>query len=142
MGNSTFSGPVRSQNGFQDITTDSVTGVETLDADFAFNTEIGGKLVVEKGSRILSPSDAGSNGPSGLIVGKGTYTSVGDVSLVANPYSVGLTQLYPLGTKLIDGERTYRYSRANAVAIAAGKLLQSAVSTTTHQLLKKSKKLS
>ena len=133
MANTTFNGPVRSENGFQDVTKNAVTGAVTLDADFAFNTEIGGKLVVEKGSRILSPSDAGSNGPSGLIVGKGTYTSVGDVSLVANPYSVGLTQLYPLGTKLIDGERTYRYSRANAVAIAAGKLLQSAVSTTTHQ---------
>jgi len=133
MANTTFNGPVRSENGFQDVTKNAVTGAVTLDADFAFNTEIGGKLVVEEGARILSPSSAGSNGPSGLIVGKGTYTSVGDVSLVANPYSVGLTQLYALGTKLIDGERSYRYARANDTAIAAGKLVQSAVSTTTHQ---------
>jgi hypothetical protein len=34
MANTTFNGPVRSQNGFQSITTNSTTGAVTVDATF------------------------------------------------------------------------------------------------------------
>lgn len=34
MANTTFNGPVRSQNGFQSITIDSTTGATTVDASF------------------------------------------------------------------------------------------------------------
>jgi hypothetical protein len=40
MANSTFTGPVRSQNGFQSITVDSTTGAVTVDAIFASATII------------------------------------------------------------------------------------------------------
>lgn len=34
MANTTFTGPVRSQNGFQSVTTSSTTGLTTVDASF------------------------------------------------------------------------------------------------------------
>tara|TARA_R110000822_G_scaffold150360_2_gene289483 strand:+ start:561 stop:794 length:234 start_codon:yes stop_codon:yes gene_type:complete len=40
MANTTFTGPVRSENGFQDITKDSSTGVVTVNATFAAATVI------------------------------------------------------------------------------------------------------
>ena len=46
MGNSTFSGPVRSQNGFQDITTNATTGVDTTNSTYGTNATIGGDLTV------------------------------------------------------------------------------------------------
>jgi hypothetical protein len=46
MGNSTFSGPVRSQDGFQAITTDATTGVDTTNSTYGTNATIGGNLTV------------------------------------------------------------------------------------------------
>ena len=46
MGNSTFSGPVRSQNGFEDITVATTTGVETTNSTYGTNATIGGTLAV------------------------------------------------------------------------------------------------
>ena len=46
MGNSTFSGPVRSQDGFQAITTDATTGVDTTNSTYGNNATIGGNLTV------------------------------------------------------------------------------------------------
>ena len=46
MGNSTFSGPVRSQNGFEDITVATTTGVETTNSTYGTNATIGGDLTV------------------------------------------------------------------------------------------------
>ncbi len=40
MANTTFSGPVRSQNGFQSITTNSTTGAVTVDATFGATTSV------------------------------------------------------------------------------------------------------
>lgn len=40
MANTTFTGPVRSQNGFQSITVDSTTGAVTVDATFGTSTTI------------------------------------------------------------------------------------------------------
>lgn len=39
MANTTFSGPVRSQNGFQTISVNSTTGTETLTGSFGFSIE-------------------------------------------------------------------------------------------------------
>jgi hypothetical protein len=46
MGNSTFSGPVRSQNGFQDITTSTTTGEVTVNSTYNNDATIGGDLTV------------------------------------------------------------------------------------------------
>ena len=46
MGNSTFSGPVRSQDGFQSITTDASTGANTTNSTYGTNATIGGNLTV------------------------------------------------------------------------------------------------
>ena len=40
MANTTFSGPVRSQNGFQSITVNSTTGAVTVDATFGTATSV------------------------------------------------------------------------------------------------------
>jgi hypothetical protein len=40
MANTTFNGPVRSQNGFQSITTNSTTGAVTVDATFGAATSV------------------------------------------------------------------------------------------------------
>jgi hypothetical protein len=46
MGNSTFSGPVRSQNGFEDITTNATTGAITTNSTYNNDASIGGTLSV------------------------------------------------------------------------------------------------
>ena len=46
MGNSTFSGPVRSQDGFQSITTNTSTGADTTNSTYGTNATIGGDLTV------------------------------------------------------------------------------------------------
>ena len=46
MGNSTFSGPVRSQDGFQSITTNTSTGADTTNSTYGTNASIGGTLAV------------------------------------------------------------------------------------------------
>ena len=46
MGNSTFSGPVRSQNGFEDITTNATTGAITTNSTYNNDASIGGNLTV------------------------------------------------------------------------------------------------
>ena len=40
MSNTTFSGPVRSENGFQDITVNATTGAVTVDATFGTTTSV------------------------------------------------------------------------------------------------------
>ena len=46
MANTTFSGPVRSKNGFEDITVAANTGVETTNSTYGENASIGGTLSV------------------------------------------------------------------------------------------------
>ena len=46
MANSTFNGPIRSENGFEDISIAAVTGAETTNSTFSNNTSIGGTLSV------------------------------------------------------------------------------------------------
>ena len=48
-----------------------------------------------------------------------------------NPYEVGTTQLFPLGAKLISGDREYRYAKAGGTLVA-GTLCQSPATLTTH----------
>ena len=44
MSNSTFTGPVRSENGFQSITKDGTTGAVTVNSTYGTDATIGGNL--------------------------------------------------------------------------------------------------
>jgi hypothetical protein len=46
MANTTFSGPIRSKNGFEDITVAASTGIETTNSTYGENASIGGTLSV------------------------------------------------------------------------------------------------
>lgn len=46
MANTTFTGPVRSENGFQSITKDTTTGAVTVVATFGSDTSVDGDLTV------------------------------------------------------------------------------------------------
>jgi hypothetical protein len=48
MGNTTFNGPVRSQNGFEDITVAASTGVETTNSTYGTNAAVGGTITGRK----------------------------------------------------------------------------------------------
>ena len=49
MANTTFNGPVRSQNGFQDISIDATTGTVTTDSTYATDATVGGSARVADG---------------------------------------------------------------------------------------------
>ena len=46
MANTTFTGPVRSENGFQSVTKNATTGAVTADSTFGDDTTIGNDLTV------------------------------------------------------------------------------------------------
>jgi len=73
MSNTTFSGPVRSQNGFSDITVAANTGVETTNSTYGNNASIGGTLkakrsVVKTWEATAAVSDTLAIADSGAIV--------------------------------------------------------------------------
>ena len=61
-------------------------------------------------------------GGTDLIIGKGGN---GSNYTAANPYAESSTQLYPLGSELVYGDRKFRYAFMNG-AVTAGHLLQQA----------------
>ena len=64
--------------------------------------------------------------PTDIIIGK-----LGSDDQTANPYVQGTTKLFPLGTKLIYGDREFVYVFMNG-ACTAGKLLQQAPHVAHH----------
>ena len=78
MANTTFSGPVRSENGFQSITVNATTGAETVNATFGSNTTIAGNLTVDSGvAPIAGGTQAiqiGSTAGFGIYFGSGAPT--------------------------------------------------------------------
>jgi len=78
MSNTTFSGPVRSQGGFQTITVADGTGTETVTGTFGANTTVTGNLTVDSGT---APAAGGmsaifisSTANLGIYVGSGVPT--------------------------------------------------------------------
>lgn len=78
MSNTTFSGPVRSQGGFQTITVADGTGTETVTGTFGANTTITGNVTVDSGT---APAAGGmsailisSTANLGIYVGSGAPT--------------------------------------------------------------------
>jgi hypothetical protein len=70
----------------------------------------------------------GTYGPSDLIIGAG-----GSDDGTVDPFTESSTQLFPFGTKLIYGDRAFRYAGIGSGAVTAGKTLQSAAATAHHR---------
>ena len=135
MANSTFSGPVRSEGGFEVINVNGTTGVITdkFDIDASGNVLTEGNVHVKEGSWLEMQEVSGSVGPTDVIFGK-NGSGVGTDAVVSNPFTQSATQLFPLGSTLIYGSKTFKYAFSGA-AIAAGALIQNAAAVTTHRNL-------
>lgn len=57
MANTTFSGPVRSENGFQDVTKNATTGAVTTNSTYGENADIGGTLDVTGAATLSSTAN-------------------------------------------------------------------------------------
>ena len=83
MANTTFSGPVRSQNGFQDITVNSTTGAVTIDASFGPDTTVStlsatGNITADSNQAVVAGGAAAflatTTAGLGIYVGSGAPT--------------------------------------------------------------------
>ncbi len=57
MANSTFTGPVRSQDGFQSITKNATTGAVTTNSTYGTNASVGGTLTVTGAATLSSAAN-------------------------------------------------------------------------------------
>ena len=74
-----------------------------------------------------SGSTAGTQGSTTLVVGKNPSSTA--KPFVADPFAESSTQLFPLGTLLIYGDRTFRYAGIGGSGVTAGKCLSTAALT-------------
>ena len=122
MGTSTFTGAVRSENGFKTVTKSGTTGAYTEYS--VMNSS--GNLYLKGGSHLQYASTTGY-GPADLIIGKG-----GSQYGTVNPWAESSTQLFPLGSELHYGNNIYRYGQMGSGAVTAGKLVQHAAVIANH----------
>jgi len=81
----------------------------------------GGKSFGALDGGVIMNSGASKLGPAAIIVGKGDNPHA-----AANPFSESSTLLWPLGTKLIYGNRVFKYAQMAAVGVTAGKCVAAA----------------
>jgi hypothetical protein len=98
MANTTFNGPVRSENGFKDITVTAATGAETTNSTFSNNTTIGGTLGVTGVTSATGGVVVGA--ASGLQLISTTVTT-GTIAVTDDTATV-VTMTQPAGTILKD----------------------------------------
>ena len=122
MANSTFSGPVRSENGFKTI--DVATSTGAITDGLVINSD--GNIFTDSGAHTQYVAATGY-GPADLIVGKG-----GSQYGTVDPYTSGASQLFPLGSRLLYGNTVYRYGRLGSGAVTAGKCVTHAASIAHH----------
>ena len=70
MANTTFTGAVRSENGFSDITKSATTGAVTTNSTYGTNASIGGTLGVTGVTTLTG--NAGPEAGTGITTGTGT----------------------------------------------------------------------
>ncbi len=123
MANSSFSGPVRSKNGFITYRVNSTTGTETT-----YGTREGGQYAI---GSVTGTSSILGFAPTDFFTGKGS-----NPDSVINPFASGTTSVedslgndIPLGSTLHYGDRVFRYGLNGGVALTAGKLVQTIVGT-------------
>ena len=122
MANTTFNGAVRSKNGFKTIDVTAATGAIT--DGLVINAD--GNIFTDSGAHTQYVAATGY-GPADLIVGKG-----GSQYGTVDPFTSGLTQLFPLGSRLLYGNTVYAYGRLAAAAVTAGKCVTHAASIAHH----------
>lgn len=103
----------------------NLSGNVTLGDASADSHTVNGKLVSKDGVHLKNTAAAGI-GPSDLIIGKG-----GSSLASADPFTQSATALFPLGTKLQYGDRTFRYGFSGE-ANNAGVLLEGAALVNAH----------
>jgi len=109
-------------------TTTLTEGIEAYQTDITFGNgiDITGALKTTTGGHMQYVAATGY-AASDYIVGKGG-SSYGTV----DPYTSGASQLFPLGSKLLYGNTTYRYGKMGAGAVTAGKCVTHAASIAHH----------
>ena len=130
MATTSFTGSVRSKNGFITYRTDSSTGTDTT-----YGTSEGGAYQI--GSTTGTSSILGF-APTDFFTGKGS-----NPDSIINPFTSGTPSVtdslgndIPLGSVLYYGDRVFRYGLVGGVALTAGKLVQTIVGTKAdHQAL-------
>jgi len=122
MANSTFNGPVRSENGFKTIDVTAATGA--IADGLVINSD--GNIFTDAGAHTQYVAATGY-GPADFIVGKG-----GSQYNTVDPFTSGLSELFPLGSRLLYGNTVYAYGRLAATAVTAGKCVTHAASIAHH----------
>jgi hypothetical protein len=120
MANTTFNGPVRSENGFK--TVDVTAGTGAVTDGLVINSD--GNIFTDAGGHTQYVAATGY-GPADLIVGKG-----GSQYGTVDPFTSGTSQLFPLGSRLLYGNTVY--GRLAAAAVTAGKCVTHAASIAHH----------
>ena len=95
MANTTFSGPVRSQNGFQSITVNSTTGAVTVNSSFGTDVILGTQSL--SGAGAVDITNAYTNltttgAAEALTLANGT---VGEIKIIAHAVDGGSAVLTP-----------------------------------------------
>ena len=139
MGNSTFSGPVRSQNGFEDITTNATTGAITTNSTYNNDASIGGNLTVAG-----SVFSGGMPTLGGLTVTakatSGTVTYVAGINI--NPFTgaaqqvttlpaatVGVVCIHAQSVDTTGGTNFLSFDCAGSDAYETGSIIESRTSS-------------
>jgi len=109
-------------------TTTLTQGIEEYESAITFGNgiDITGGLQTTGGGHVQYTEAAGY-AATDYIVGKGasTYGTV-------DPFTSGASQLFPIGSKLLYGNTTYRYCKMGSAAVTAGKCITHAASIAHH----------
>jgi len=109
-------------------TTILTQGIEEYETNITFGDgiDITGSIKTTAGAH-MQYTEAAGYAASDFLVGKGS-SSYGTV----DPFTSGASQLFPLGSKLLYGNTTYRYCKMAATAVTAGKCITHAASIAHH----------
>jgi hypothetical protein len=100
MANTTFSGPVRSQNGFQSITTNSTTGAVTVNSTFGTDVVLGTQSLSGAGAVDITNAFTAlttTGAAQALTLANGTVGEIKIISHVVDGGSAVLTPTTALG---------------------------------------------
>jgi len=109
-------------------TTTLTQGIEEYQSNITFGDgiDITGSMKTTAGGH-FQYTEAAGYAASDFLVGKGS-SSYGTV----DPFTSGASQLFPIGSKLLYGNTTYRYCKMGSAAVTAGKCVTHAASIAHH----------
>jgi hypothetical protein len=100
MANTTFNGPVRSQNGFQSITVSSTTGAVTVNSSFGTDVVLGTQSLSGAGAVDITNAFTAlttTGAAQALTLANGTVGEIKVITHVVDGGSAVLTPTTPLG---------------------------------------------